>query len=183
METRILGIAGSLRRASYNRALLAAAAELAPHGMAIEPFDLLGVPVYNADDEAEAPARATELRARIRAADGVLLVTPEYNYSISGALKNAIDWGSQPVTANTWNGKLAAILGASISSIGTARAQLHLRQVLASLNVAVLPAPELLVGRAKEKFDADLRLTDEKTRACLRGLLEEFARWISKLRA
>jgi chromate reductase len=181
MMLTVLGIAGSLRNASYNRSLLRAAAELAPGGMRIETFDLAGVPMYNGDDEDNPPARATELRERVRGAEAILLVTPEYNYSISGVLKNAIDWASQPMKANAWDGKPAAILGASVSSIGTARAQLHLRQVLACLNVSVMPAPELLVGRAVEKFDADGRLIDEATRRYLRDFMSAFGEWVARM--
>lgn len=173
----VLGIAGSLRQASFNRGLLRAARELAPPGMSIAPFDLLDLPLYNGDDEAAPPPRAAELRARIRAADAVLIATPEYNYSISGVLKNAIDWGSQPLGANAWDGKPAAIMGAAVSSVGTARAQLHLRQSLTALNMYVLNGPELLVGRAGEKFDAAGNLIDATTRTRLRDLLEAFAAW------
>jgi chromate reductase len=177
LPLHVLGIAGSLRAASYNRALLRAAQELAPEGMTITGFELDDLPLYNEDLERDPPAAALELRTRIRAADALLIATPEYTYSISGVLMNAIDWGSQPMGANAWDGKPAAILGASVSSIGTARAQLHLRQCLACLNVHVLSAPELLIGRAPEKFDTTGRLTDEPTRTSLHDLLGTFAEW------
>ncbi len=173
----VLALSGSLRRASYNRALLRAARELAPTGMVIEVYELGDLPLYNEDLEGDPPAAAVELRGRVRGAHAVLLATPEYNYSISGVLKNAIDWGSQPMGANVWDGKPAAILGASVSSIGTARAQLHLRQCLGCLNVAVMPAPELLVGKAQEKFDRAGNLVDEPTRGSLRDFLATFDLW------
>src|SRR5436190_12256201 len=120
---RILGIAGSLRRQSYNRGALAAAADLVPDGATVEIFDLEGIPGFNQDDEKNPPAKIAEFKARIREADAILFVTPEYNYSIPGVLKNAIDWASRPYGDSAWNGKPAAIMGASMGAIATARAQ------------------------------------------------------------
>jgi chromate reductase len=119
---RILGIAGSLRRGSYNRAALRAATELVPEGAILETFELDGIPVFNQDEEQNPPAKVTELKRRIREADAILFVTPEYNYSVSGVLKNAIDWASRPYGDSAWNGKPAAIMGASPGAMGTARA-------------------------------------------------------------
>jgi chromate reductase, NAD(P)H dehydrogenase (quinone) len=171
---RILTVPGSLRRHSYNRALLRAAAGLSP--ATFDLYDPAPLPLYNEDLEAAPPDAVRDLRTRIRGADALLFATPEYNFSISGVLKNVIDWGSQPLGANAWDGKPAAILGAAPSSIGTARAQLHLRQILAPLNVAVMPAPELLIGHAHEKFN-DGNLADEPTRAALRDFLAAFDTW------
>jgi chromate reductase len=179
VELCILGIAGSLRRGAYNRGLIAAAVEMAPEGMRIEPFDLAGIPLYNSDDEAAPSARAVEFRRRVREADGVLMATPEYNYAISGVLKNAIDWASQPYGQNAWDAKPVAIMGASVSSLGTARAQYQLRQTLTALNCYTLNQPEVLVGSAPEKFDGDGRLTDAATREQVRGMLRAFAEWVS----
>ena len=165
----ILGIAGSLRRASINRGLLRAARDLAPAGMSIVEFDLGPLPLYNADDEVDPPAAARELRARVRAADAVLFVTPEYNYSVSGVLKNAVDWGSQPRGQNVWDAKPAAILGAANSVVGTARAQAHLRQSLVALNMDVCNR-ELLIGGAG-KFDTAGDLVDPETRDAVRDFL------------
>jgi chromate reductase len=120
---RILGIAGSLRRESYNRAALRAAAELVPAGATLDIFEIDGLPGFNEDEEQNPPARVLELKRRVREADAVLFVTPEYNYSIPGVLKNAIDWASRPYGDSAWSGKPAAIMGASDGSIGTARAQ------------------------------------------------------------
>ena len=173
----VLGLAGSLRRASCNRGLLRAARELAPGGMAVEILDLRDLPLYNADDEANPPAAGRVLRERVLAADGLLFATPEYNYSVPGVLKNAIDWGSQPKGRNVWDGKPAAIVGAANSAVGTARAQLHLRQSLVALNMRVLNA-ELLIGGAPGKFDADGNLTDAETR---RAFEEFLAAWIGTL--
>jgi chromate reductase len=174
----VLGIAGSLRRASVNRGLLRAARDLAPAGMTIAALDLHDLPLYNADDEPDPPPAARNLRGRVRAADAVLFATPEYNYSVPGVLKNAIDWGSQPRGCNVWDLKPAAIVGAATSGVGTARAQLHLRQSLVALNMRVLNA-ELLIGRAPDKFDPAGNLTDADTRAALRAFL---AAWMESLR-
>src|SRR5215471_8680766 len=118
----ILGIAGSLRRASYNRAALRAAQQLVPEDATLEIFELDGIPGFNQDEEAHPPAKVVELKARVRAVDAILLVTPEYNYSIPGVLKNAIDWASRPYGDNVWNGKPVAVMGASPGMLGTARA-------------------------------------------------------------
>jgi chromate reductase len=179
---RILGIAGSLRRGSYNRGLIAAAVELAPEGMRIEPFDLAGIPLYNADDEAAPAERAVEFRRRVRDADGALMATPEYNYAISGVLKNAIDWASQPYGQNAWDGKPVAVMGASVSSLGTARAQYQLRQTLTALNCYALNQPEVLVGGAEGKFDAGGRLVDEGTRGEVARMLAAFGEWVRRVR-
>jgi chromate reductase, NAD(P)H dehydrogenase (quinone) len=125
---KILGIAGSLRRESYNRSALRAAVDLTPAGAQLETFELDEIPVFNQDNEQDPSPAVAEFKRRIREADAILFVTPEYNYSIPGVLKNAIDWASRPYGDNAWNGKAAAIMGASVGVIGTARAQYHLRQ-------------------------------------------------------
>jgi chromate reductase, NAD(P)H dehydrogenase (quinone) len=168
---RILGIAGSLRRDSYNRATLRAAMELAPDGASIETFELDDIPGFNQDDEQNPPAKIVELKKRIREADAVLFVTPEYNYSIPGVLKNAIDWASRPYGDSAWNGKPAAIMGASVGAIGTARAQYHLRQMMVFLNMFPVNQPEVMIGNAFERFDAQGNLTDEAAKGFIRQLL------------
>lgn len=173
----ILGIAGSLRKASYNRAALRAAVELAPKGARIETFDLQGIPLFNEDDEAHPPEKVVELKARIRAADAILFVTPEYNYSIPGVLKNAIDWGSRPYGDNAWDGKPVAVMGASIGSIGTARAQYHLRQVFVFTNMHPLNQPEVMISNAAQRFDSQGNLTDENTKKHIQRLLESLVQW------
>jgi len=178
----ILGIAGSLRRESYNRSAMRAATELVPPGARIEVFELDGIPGFNQDDEQHPPAKVVELKRRIRAADALLFVTPEYNYSISGVLKNAIDWASRPYGDNAWSGKPAAVMGASIGGIGTARAQYHLRQVFVFLNVYPINEPEVMIGRAAEKFDGEGTLTDERTREKIRQLLQNLVDWTERLR-
>jgi chromate reductase len=178
---RILGIAGSLRRESYNRAALRAATELVPEGAAIETFELDGIPGFNQDDEQNPPAKVTELKKRIREADGILIVTPEYNYSIPGVLKNAIDWASRPYGDSAWNGKPAAIMGASVGTIGTARAQYHLRQMMVFLNMFPINQPEVMIGNASARFDAEGKLTDEATKEFIRQLLQNLVEWTRRI--
>lgn len=173
----ILGIAGSLRKGSYNRAALRAAQQLVPQGARLETFDLDGIPPFNQDEEQHPPAKVTELKARIRAADAILLVTPEYNYSIPGVLKNAIDWASRPYGDNAWDGKPVAVMGASIGNIGTARAQYHLRQVFVFLNMHPVNQPEVMIGNAAERFDAQGNLVDESTKKHIQRLLESLVNW------
>jgi len=181
---RVVGFAGSLRRGSFNRALLNAARELAPSRMTISPIEIGDLPFYNADVEAEGdPAAVVEFKKAIRAADGVLIATPEYNDGIPGVLTTAIDWGSRPPGAGPLTGKPVALMGASPSQVGTARAQLHLRQLLGHVHARTLPSPELLVAAAHERFDRELQLRHEGTRRVLAALLERFARWIDRERA
>src|SRR5688572_28959261 len=178
---RILGIAGSLRRDSYNRATLRAATELAPEGASIETFELDGIPGFNQDDEQNPPAKVVDLKRRIREADAVLFVTPEYNYSVPGVLKNAIDWASRPYGDSAWNGKPAAIMGASIGAIGTARAQYHLRQMMVFLNMFPVNQPEVMIGNAADRFDGAGRLTDAATREHIRRLLVSLVEWTHRI--
>jgi chromate reductase len=178
----ILGIAGSLRKGSSNRAALRAAQELAPEGVQVESFDLDRIPLYNQDDETPLPARVAELKARVRAADAILFVTPEYNYSIPGVLKNAIDWGSRPYGDSCWQGKPVAVMGATPGPTGTARAQYHLRQCFVFLDMYALNKPEVMIAGATEKFDAAGNLTDERTRKSIQDLLTALAAWTRRLR-
>jgi chromate reductase len=177
----ILGIAGSLRRDSYNRAALRAAGELLPEDTTLEIFDLDDIPIYNQDDEQPPPARVVELKERIRAADALLIATPEYNYSIPGVLKNAIDWASRPYGDSAWAGKPAAIMGASVGMFGTARAQYDLRKMFVFLDVHAINQPEVMIGNAAERFDAEGNLTDEKTREFIRKQLQSLVAWTKRL--
>jgi chromate reductase, NAD(P)H dehydrogenase (quinone) len=178
---RILGIAGSLRRESYNRAALRAATELVPEGASIEIFELDGIPAFNEDDEQNPPAKVVELKRRIREADAILIVTPEYNYSVPGVLKNAIDWASRPYGDSAWNGKPAAIMGASVGTIGTARAQYHLRQIFVFLNMFPINQPEVMIGNASKRFDAAGNLTDDTTKDFIRQLLQSLVNWTQRI--
>lgn len=180
---RILGIAGSLRRKSYNRAALRAAQQLVPDGAVLDIFELDGIPVFSEDEERQPPAKVVELKKRIRDADALLLVTPEYNYSIPGGLKNAIDWASRPYGDNAWAGKPVAIMGASIGRFGTGRAQYHLRQVFVFLNMLAVNQPEVMIGNAAEHFDAEGNLTSEPTKNLIRQLLGNLVTWTRGLQA
>ena len=169
---KILGIAGSLRRESYNRSALRAAIDLVPAGARLETFELDEIPIFNQDHEQDPPPSVVEFKRRIRDADAILFVTPEYNYSIPGVLKNAIDWASRPYGDNAWNGKAAAVMGASIGVIGTARAQYHLRQAFVFLNIFAVNQPEVMIGKAHEVFDKSGNLKDEITKKLIRQLLQ-----------
>jgi len=172
----VVGFAGSLRRGSYNRALLRAATELAPSALHIVIHELDGIPLYNGDVEAAgAPSSVVELRDAIRTAEGLLIATPEYNHGVPGVLKNTIDWLSRPPRDSVLNGKVAAVMGASPGMTGTARGQSQLRQAFVFTNTYALLQPEVLVGRAQEKFDADGRLVHQATRDFLATFLERFA--------
>ena len=168
----ILGFAGSLRQKSYNRSLLRACLELLPPDSSLEIFDLEGIPTFNQDFEASPPPRVVEFKQKIKAADAILIVTPEYNYSVPGVLKNAIDWASRPAGNNSFQGKNVAIMSASTGMLGGARAQYHLRQSFVFLDMYAVNKPEVFVTFATDKFDAEGRLIDEKTRELVRLLLK-----------
>jgi chromate reductase, NAD(P)H dehydrogenase (quinone) len=176
-QISVLGIAGSLRQGSYNRAALRAALELAPAGMTIEVFDLAPIQPYNEDVKQQGfPPPEREFREKIRAADALLIATPEYNRGVSGVLKNAIDWASRPPD-QPFNGKPAAIFGASPGMVGTAVAQYELRRYLAVLNAFVLTTPSVMIGQAAAKFDEQGRLTDQPTREIIGQMLVALADW------
>jgi len=178
---RVVAFAGSLRRRSFNRALIAAAAELAPAGMSIEPIEIGGLPFYDADVEADGdPPMVAAFKAALAGADGLLIATPEYNNGIPGVLTTAIDWASRLPGRSPLAGKPVAVMGACPSLVGTARGQLHLRQLLVHAQARILPPPEMLVPHAHERFDASLRLTHEPTRRVLADLLTRFGRWIAR---
>jgi chromate reductase len=181
-QISVLGFAGSLRQDSYNRAALRAAIELAPAGMTIETFDLAPIQPYNEDVKQQGfPPPEHAFREKIRAADAVLIVTPEYNRGISGVLKNAIDWASRPPD-QPFNGKPAAIFGASPGMIGTAVAQFELRRYLGVLNALVLNTPSVMIGQAGAKFDEQGRLTDQPTREIIAQMLVALAEWTRRHR-
>ncbi|MBI3783792.1 MAG: NAD(P)H-dependent oxidoreductase [Deltaproteobacteria bacterium] len=184
MSIRVLGIVGSLRAASYNGWLLRAAVDMAPAGMEIEIFSKLGdLPLFDQDLEARGdPETVRSFKAAIQSADALLFASPEYNFGMTGALKNAIDWASRPPGKSVLSGKPAAIMGASPGSLGTARAQLQLRQSLLATQTYAMLQPEVLVAKAHEKFDAQGRLTDEPTRKLLQRFLQAFAEWVARLR-
>jgi chromate reductase len=175
---KVLGFAGSLRSGSINRALLRASTELAPEGMRIEIFDLEGIPLYNMDLEPDFPSRVVEFNEAIRSADGLLVATPEHNHSFSGVLKNALDWASRPVQTTPLNGKPVIVQSASPGWTGGLRAQMHLRQVFAYFPMRHMYYPEVCVGGARTKFDADLKMIDEFSIGRIREQLSEFLKFI-----
>jgi chromate reductase len=178
----ILGFAGSLRKQSYNKAILAAARELVPENTTLEIFDLEGIPPFNQDLEGQLPDKVKEFKSKIRAADAILIATPEYNYSIPGVLKNAIDWASRPYGDNVFDGKPVAIMGGSIGTLGTARAQYDLRRSFVFLNMFPLNQPEVMVPLVQEKVDSNGKVTDEKTRKKIKELLENLIAWTRKMK-
>jgi len=181
-KIKIFGFAGSLRKGSYNRALLRVALESVPGNAELEAFDLEGIPPFNQDLENQPPEKVKEFKAKIRAADAILIVTPEYNYSIPGVLKNAIDWASRPYGDNAFDKKPVAMMGASVGMLGTARAQYHLRQSLVFLNMYPLNQPEVMVPFVADKVDASGNIKDQKTRDKVRELLEHLVAWTRRLK-
>jgi len=182
-EVKILGIIGSLRKRSYNKALMEAAVELTPENASIEVFDLAPIPPFNQDWERDPPQIVKNFKAKILAADALLIATPEYNYSIPGVLKNAIDAASRPYADKVFDGKPVAMMSASIGMLGGARAQYHLRQSFVFLNMYPINHPEVMLAYAKDNIDENGNLTNQETRERIRGLLEELVRWTKRLQA
>ena len=178
----ILGFAGSLRKDSYNKALLRAAAELLPKEAKLEIFDLEGIPPFNQELESRVPEKVKEFKAKIRAANAILIATPEHNYSVPGVLKNAIDWASRPHGDNSFEGKPAAIMSASTGMLGGARAQYHLRQIFVFLDMYPVNRPEVFVNFAGQKIDEQGKLTDETARNIIKQLLEALVALSKRLR-
>jgi chromate reductase, NAD(P)H dehydrogenase (quinone) len=181
-KLKILGFAGSLRVGSYNKALLRAAANLLPENATLEIFDLDGIPPFNQDLEKDMPRKVIEFKSKIRNADALLIATPEYNYSVPGVLKNAIDFASRPYGDNPFDEKPVAIMSASIGMLGGARAQYHLRQMFVFLNMYPINRPEVIVTFAPDKFDEeDGKLLDDNTKKFLGQLLQNLANWARRL--
>lgn len=179
---KLVGISGSLRQNSFNSAALRAAQALMPAGSSLDIVTVGDLPLYNDDVRASGyPPEVEAFRARLRSADAVLLVSPEYNYSISGVLKNAIDWASR-APDQPFDGKVVGIMGASAGLLGTARAQYHLRQMLVFLNAFTVNKPEVMIGQAAQKFNDAMELTDEPTRDHIRRLLVAMTEWTVKLK-
>lgn len=181
-KLKVLAFSGSLRKNSFNSGLVRAAEELKLGNMEIEIFDISGIPMYSDDLKAEGfPDIITLFAEKISSADGILIATPEYNYSIPGVLKNAIDWVSR-ISPQPFNEKPAAIMGASPGMLGTVRAQMHLRQIAIFTNMIVMNKPEVYVNFAKDKFDSESNLADEKTKEIIKKFLLAFSSWIEKLK-
>ena len=182
-DIKVLGICGSLRKGSFNRMALRVAQELAPAGMKVDVADISAFPLYNEDVRAQGfPPPVQTFRDQIAAADALLFVTPEYNYSMSGVLKNAIDWASRPPN-QPFDGKSVAMMGASAGVLGTARAQYHLRQTCVFLNMFPVNKPEVMIPQAQNRFDAEGRLTDETAKGLIKQLMESLQAWTLRLKA
>lgn len=181
-ELKILGIAGSLRKGSFNKAALRSAVSLTPRNVTLETFEINSFPLFNQDDENSPPEVIQQFKEKIRASDAILFATPEYNYSVPGVLKNAIDWASRPFGDNAWEGKPVAIMSASIGMLGGARAQQHLRQMFVFLNMYPLNRPEVIIPRAAEKFDSAGNLVDHHTKEKIQELLKALATWAEQWR-
>ncbi len=180
MKTRILGFAGSLRKGSYNRALLKAAESFVPAGAVLETIELDGIPAFNQDQESNMPEKVLDFKNKIKSADALLIVTPEHNYSVPGVLKNAIDWASRPHGDNSFKDKPVAIMSASTGMLGGARAQYHLRQMFVYLQMHPVDKPEIFVTFAASKFDRG-ELIDETALSLIRQLLEALVEWTKKI--
>lgn len=182
MTIRVLGFAGSLRKNSYNRAALRAAQGVMPEGATLEIYDLATIPLYNDDiREKGYPPEVQDFRDKIAAADAIVMVTPEYNYSISGILKNAIDWASRP-PGPPLTQKPCAIMGATMGLWGTVKAQHHLRQCCVFLDLWPINKPEVLIAQAQNKFDAAGNLTDEATKKVIAELMTNLVAWTKRLK-
>jgi chromate reductase len=179
---KILTFAGSLRKGSYNKALIRAAIEVAPENVTMEVFDLEGIPPFNQDNENNPPPKVKEFKEKIRNADALLIATPEYNYSMPGVLKNAIDWASRPYQDNSLANKPVAIMSASVGRLGGARAQYHLRQSFVFLNMYPVNQPEVMLPNAADNVDANGRLTNEQTRMLIKQLIEALVAWTNRLK-
>ena len=179
---KILGFAGSLRKGSYNKSLLRSASRLLPPETSLEIFDLSDIPPYNQDLDNNMPPKVKEFKTEIRESDALLIATPEYNYSVPGVLKNAIDYASRPYGDNSFDDKPVAIMSASPGMIGGARAQHHLRQVFVFLNMHPVNVPEVIVTFASDKFDSEGNLLDDNTKKFLTQLLQNLSNWTRRLK-
>jgi chromate reductase len=180
---KVLAFAGSLRKHSYNKALIRAAVGLAPENMLIEVFDLEGIPPFNQDFENNPVPKVKEFKEKIRNADALLIASPEYNYSVSGVLKNALDSASRPKKGNPLDGKPVAIMSASTGKFGGARGQYNLRQTFVFLNMHPVNRPEVMLSDAAHNVDPHGNVTNEQTRQLIRQLLEALEAWTLTLKA
>ncbi|MCW4001320.1 MAG: NAD(P)H-dependent oxidoreductase [Candidatus Bathyarchaeota archaeon] len=182
-QIKVLAFAGSLRVGSYNKALVRAAVKVAPSSVAIEVYDLAGIPPYNADQESNPPQSVVEFKQKIQSADALLIATPEYNYSVSGVLKNALDWASRPKTDTPLLGKPVAVMSASTGRFGGARAQYHLRQCFVFLDMHPVNRPEVMLSDAAHNVDEEGNINNQKTLELIVQLLDALAQWTIKLQA
>lgn len=176
----ILGICGSLRKGSYNMMALKTAQKLAPDNIEIKIAEIKDLPLFNQDLETDPPPSVLRFRKEVQEADALLLTSPEHNYSVTAALKNALEWGSRPYGKAVMNGKPVGIMGASNGMIGTGRGQHHLRQICIQIDMYPLNKPEVMIPFAQDRFDADGNLNDEKTRSKIKALVEALVEWTKK---
>ena len=181
-QITILGIAGSLRKDSYNKAALRFAQSVCPDGARLEIYDIAGLPLFNQDEEKNPTPKVTEFKQKIRAADAILISTAEYNYGLPGVLKNAVDVASRPYGDSAWNGKPVAIMSAAVGSAGGLRAQYQLRQSFVFLNMDAVVQPEVAIAAAHQRFDAQGNLTDETSKKMIAQLLQNLATKVRLLR-
>mgnify|MGYP001424696019 CR=1 FL=1 len=177
-QFKIAVFVGSLRKQSFNLKTAKALIALAPETLSLEIIDISSIPMFNEDLEATPPKEWLTLREQIKAADGFLFLTPEYNRSVPAVLKNAIDVGSRPYGQNSWNGKPGAVVSVSIGNISGFGANHHLRQSLVFVNVPVMPQPEAYIAEATGLFDDKGNLTKESTKDFLKMFMEAFAKWV-----
>lgn len=181
-KVRILGISGSLREGSYNTSALKAAAGLVPENAEIEIYSIGGFAEFVQGLDQDPPEKVVEFKKKIREADAILISSPEYNYSVPGVLKNAIDWASRPYGDSAWDGKPAAIMGASGGILGTARMQYHLRQIMVFLNMFPVNRPEVMIGNAAKRFNEQGELIDETTRELIKDMLQNLVDWTVRVK-
>ncbi len=179
---KFLGFGGSLRKGSFNKSLMRATLQLLPKEVTLEVFEIGAIPPFNQDFEHNPPDIVKQMKAKIREADAILFVSPEYNYSIPGVLKNAIDWASRPYGDNAWDGKPVAVMSASSGRLGGARMQYHLRQSFVFLNMLPINKPEFMLSNAGKCFDEQGNLTDGDTRILIQELLNSLGRWTRDLK-
>ncbi|MFL9965913.1 NAD(P)H-dependent oxidoreductase [Paraburkholderia sediminicola] len=180
MAHHIAVVVGSLRRDSFNRLLARAVISLAPSDFTFEFIDIASLPLYSQDYDADYPEAGKQLKQRVEAADGLLFVTPEYNRSIPGVLKNALDWGSRPWGTNSWGNKPAAVIGTSVGATGSALAQQHLRNVLAYLDVATLGQPEVFIKHDPAVINEQGEIVNDRTRKFLQTFVDRYVAWVKR---
>jgi NAD(P)H-dependent FMN reductase len=178
MAYQIAVVVGSIRRGSFNKQLAHALVSLAPADFSFEFLDIASLPLYSQDYDDDFPEPARSLKQQISAAQGLLFVTPEYNRSIPGVLKNALDWGSRPWGQSAWANKPGALIGTSVGAIGTALAQAHLRNVLAYLDVPLMGQPEMFIKHDEKRIDASGKITNEDTRKFLQAFVDKYVDWV-----
>lgn len=183
MAYKIAVVVGSIRRDSFNKQLAHALISLAPQDFSFEFLDIASLPLYSQDYDADFPEAARTLKQKISEADGLLFVTPEYNRSIPGVLKNALDWGSRPWGQSAWANKPGALIGTSVGAIGTALAQAHLRNVLAYLDVPLMGQPEMFIKHDESRIDTSGKIVNEDTRKFLQAFVDKYVAWVKRISA